>query len=677
MSDSSAPGGPPQGSDPQLNDTLRPASGSPLVPGSTPPPSQFHVGQSSSGQILIAPGFSPAFPIQDLTVDPLLTSAPRVSVLGRNVPSLDGIPILHKLGQGGMGAVYYAYHPRLDREVAVKVLPQQLAAQNPELVQRFFREARIAAKIHSPHLVGVLDVDQDGGLFFIVMEFVRGGSVRGYLEKLKKQGRVGTDEVVALDVCIAAALGLAEAHARGVVHRDVKPDNILLPMGAGDAPLFTEAKVADLGLARGEGQDTELTMAHSSMGTPGYLAPEQATDAHTAAPPADVYGLGASLYAMLAGQAPFTGTSAMRIMMDTVQKMHTPIRSVRPDISADTSAVIDRSLAKDPAQRFANAGDMVAALSACRAKFGHPSVVTGAITAVGTAQGSGLALPVPPPLPSSSAPAAVPPPRPSGLTMPVKVLLGCVGLSVLMGGLVLAGLLLLGLKLNANMVAPIEAQLQDLKQGNIDAAYEKTSKEFRQATSRTEFERFVKTYVALSNFESVAFSERQFKNSTGTVKGAITATDKSTSEVEYVVVDEDGAWRIQNIRIRGPLATDKSPEAETTPGQTRITALTTGTEADERGLLKSSKVSFTTNDGTIYLNAKIANAVAGSRITAALSQAGGTLKLGPVTQQITQEGSVVSLFNFSPPSSGWPKGRYEVSVYISGGASSKHTFYVR
>lgn len=677
MSDSSAPGGPPQGSDPQLNDTVRPASGSQPGSSGTPQPSQFHIGQSSSGQILIAPGFTPAFPIQDLTADPLLSSAPRVSVLGRSVPALDGIPILHKLGQGGMGAVYYAYHPRLDREVAVKVLPQQLAAQNPELVQRFFREARIAAKIHSPHLVGVLDVDQDGGLFFIVMEFVRGGSVRNYIEKLKKQGRTGTHEVVALDVCIAAAMGLSEAHGRGVVHRDIKPDNILLPAGDGDAPLFSAAKLADLGLARGEGQDTNLTVAHSSMGTPGYLAPEQATDAHTAGAPADVYGLGASLYAMLAGQAPFTGTSAMRIMMDTVQKMHTPIRSVRPDISADTSAVIDRCLAKDPTQRFANAGDLVAALSACRAKFGHPSVVTGAVTAVGSAPGSGLSLPIPPPIPPSGLPAAKPPARPSGLTPPVKVLLGCMGGCFLLGLLLLGGFLALGLKLNADMVAPIEAQLQSLKQGNLDAAYEKTSKEFRQATSRNEFERFVKSNVALSNFQSITFLERHYKNKTGSVKGTITATDNSTSDVDYVVIDEDGIWKVQNIRIRGPLATELKAEADPTTGQTRITSISAGTEADERGLLKSSKASFTTSDGTIYVNAKITNAVAGSRITAALSQSGGTLKLGPVTQQITQEGTVVYPFNFSPPSSGWPKGRYEVSIYISGGANSKHAFSVR
>ncbi|MCW8129352.1 MAG: DUF4864 domain-containing protein [Planctomycetota bacterium] len=687
MSDSNTPG-----SDPQLNDTVRPPGSPP------PPPGSFHVGQSSSGQIMLAPGFKPAFQIQDLTTDPLLAAAPRVSVLGRRVPALDGIPLLYKLGQGGMGAVYYGYHPRLDREVAVKVLPSQLAAQNPELVQRFFREARIAAKVHSPHLVGVLDVDQDGGLFFIVMEFVEGGSVRGYIDSLKKAGRTGAEEAVALDICIAAARGLGEAHARGIVHRDIKPDNILLPKGHDGHPSFVEAKLADLGLARGEGgEDTGLTLAHSSMGTPGYLAPEQATDARSAAPPADVYGMGATLYAMLAGHAPFTGTSAMKIMMDTVQKPHAPIRSVRADISPETAALLDRCLAKESTQRYANGNELLNALMACRGRFG---TMPGAFASGGAGTGvyggvasappqpyaSGAAQPV-----SSSAPyAAVPqsgmgalPPRPasSGISAFAKLAIGCVGLTVLLGVAAVGGLLWLGLKINNDADAAVKAQLEAMARGDIDAAYEMTSEGFRRATSRADFEKFAKSYKGFTLFQSVALKEHTYKNGMTTVKGTITSTDGSTSELEYTVEEVGGVNKVLSIKINGPVA--PPPEAVQTPdpepkgGATRITAVVTGQDVDPKGILRQSKTTFSPRDGTIFVNVRVLNANPGSRITASLSQSGGSLKMGPVTQQITQDGPVVSTFSFAQPGSGWPRGRYEISVYISGGASGSQQFTVR
>jgi len=199
-------------------------------------------------------------PMEDLSTEQLLRAAPRMNVGECVVPALGGIPLLGKLGQGGMGAVYYGVHPRLHLEVAVKVLAPQLSFQSPQAVERFFREARTAARVKSPHLVAVLDVNEDQGLYFLVMEFIRGISAGGYLKQMKAQGSPGMPEAMALDICSAAVKGLAAAHEEGIIHRDIKPDNILIPLSKdGSALRFNESKLADLGLARGEQADQGLT----------------------------------------------------------------------------------------------------------------------------------------------------------------------------------------------------------------------------------------------------------------------------------------------------------------------------------------------------------------------------------------------------------------------------------
>src|SRR6185295_15065302 len=150
--------------------------------------------------------------------DEFIIHAPRTQIEGKMVPTLGGIPLLHKLGQGGMGAVYYGIHPGFKKEVAIKVLPFHLAQKNPDLINRFFREARIAANVRSKHLVHVTDVAQEAGISYLVMEYVT---------------------------------GMTAAHNAGIIHRDVKPDNILIPKYAGDDRLdYKSAKLADLGLAR-------------------------------------------------------------------------------------------------------------------------------------------------------------------------------------------------------------------------------------------------------------------------------------------------------------------------------------------------------------------------------------------------------------------------------------------
>ncbi|MBE7465783.1 MAG: serine/threonine protein kinase [Planctomycetes bacterium] len=363
-------------------------------------------------------------PPQDLSADKLLATAPRLSVADKPVPALGGIPLLAKLGQGGMGAVYYGRHPRLNVEVAVKVLPFNLADQNPGLIERFYREANIAARVRSPHLVQVTDVNEDCGLFFLVMEFVRGTSAGSYLRALRQAGRPGLSETTALDICIAAAQGLSAAHAEGVIHRDIKPDNIMLPYAKGtEEPQFQAAKLADLGLARGEGHDRSLTGTQAAMGTPGYMAPEQGMDAKNARKPADVFSMGATLYALLSGNAPFTGSSLMKVLLDTAQSPHVPIRQLRPEVSGVTEAVLARCLAKDPAQRYPDAFALLEALKICRRTIGEPeATLRQALEQVTLLQ---QAAEVGAPLPAASAPQSPAPPPAAGPEAPTPRRAAC------------------------------------------------------------------------------------------------------------------------------------------------------------------------------------------------------------------------------------------------------------
>jgi len=255
----------------------------------------------------------------------------------------------------------------LRREVAVKVLPFHLAMQQPDLVKRFFREAQMAARVQSPHLVSVLDVNEDHGLHYLVMEYVHGLTGGVYLKSRQRQeSRRGLPESEVLEIGVATCQGLSAAHARGVVHRDIKVDNILLPWAEpGQRVNLRAAKLADLGLGRSEEPGETLTGTQATLGTPGYMAPEQASDARRAGPPADVFSLGATLYALLTGRAPFIGSSAFEVLLATAQKPHAPVLELRPDISATTAAVIDRCLQKAPEHRYGNAMELLEALRAC------------------------------------------------------------------------------------------------------------------------------------------------------------------------------------------------------------------------------------------------------------------------------------------------------------------------
>ena len=313
---------------------------------------------------------------QDLAQDPLLTTLTRAQLGTRQVPYIAGIPLLARIGRGGMGAVYYGIHLRLGIEVAVKILPFHLAEQSPETIQRFSQEAQLSARIQSEHLVRVLDINEENGLFFLVMEYVYGESAGVYLKRLKRDGKRGLPETEAIKIAIAASKGLAAAHRAGVVHRDIKPDNILIPQRNDGSYDFDRAKVADLGLSRVENEDKGITVTQVAMGTPGYMAPEQSDDAKRVTKAADIYSMGACIYDLIAGHPPFHGKQIVQVLLDTQQKPHEPLRKIMPEVSVTLSATLDNCLVKQQYNRLPDGESLVEALGECLTKpFEIPSVV--------------------------------------------------------------------------------------------------------------------------------------------------------------------------------------------------------------------------------------------------------------------------------------------------------------
>ena len=290
-----------------------------------------------------------------LAGDRLLRGCTRVEWEGVLRPLLGRVILLSQIGKGGMGAVYLGVHRMLGHKRAVKVLLTSIDAADESARDRFLREARIAAGIDSPHLVRVHDAGEDGacGLMYLEMEYVSGVSAWKWLEDSK--GVVSEHD--ALTVCLAATRGLEAAHTahEPVIHRDVKPGNILIPADRSGRLDLSCAKLADLGLARHEDGERSLTGSNVFVGTPGYAAPEQILDAKRAGRPADVFSIGATLYALLSGRAPFAATSTAQTIVLTTKGDFPPLASVRPRLTPATLALVDRCLATSPSERFPDA----------------------------------------------------------------------------------------------------------------------------------------------------------------------------------------------------------------------------------------------------------------------------------------------------------------------------------
>ncbi|MBM4184114.1 MAG: serine/threonine protein kinase [Gemmatimonadetes bacterium] len=253
-----------------------------------------------------------------------------------------------ELGRGGMGLVYLAHEVRLDRPVALKVLPPEFAAQ-PGYRERFLREAKTAAKLSHPHIVPIYAVDEAGSFVYFAMAYVEGQTLG---QRVRDRGPVPPREAARILREVAWALGYA--HAQGVVHRDVKPDNILLEAGTG------RALVTDFGIAQVTGT-SGLTASREILGTAEFMSPEQASgDAIDAR--SDIYSLGVVGHYMLAGRLPFEGATVAATLAKHITQVAPALASVAPEAPKRITDAIDRCLAKDPQERFAAAEDLAEAV---------------------------------------------------------------------------------------------------------------------------------------------------------------------------------------------------------------------------------------------------------------------------------------------------------------------------
>ncbi len=271
---------------------------------------------------------------------------------------LGNYKVLGVLGRGGMGIVLKAFDPALDRMVALKVLSPALAASGAAR-HRFAREARAAAAVVHEHVVAIHAVSSWRGLPYLVMQYIPGRSLQ---DRIDRDGPLEVEEI--LRIGMQAAAGLAAAHAHGLVHRDVKPSNILLEDG------LERVKITDFGLARAA-DDASLTQSGVLAGTPQYMAPEQAQGEgidHRA----DLFSLGSVLYAMCAGRPPFRAETTVAVIRRVCDERPRPLREINPDVPAWLAAIVEKLHAKEPSKRFATATELADALSARLAQLRQP-----------------------------------------------------------------------------------------------------------------------------------------------------------------------------------------------------------------------------------------------------------------------------------------------------------------
>jgi len=263
------------------------------------------------------------------------------------------------VGTGGMSSVYRAHDKLLERHVALKVMHEQFTADS-DYVERFRREARSVAQLSHPNIVTVIDRGEQDDRQYIVFEYCDGENLKSLLER---EGPLPEREAIGLALQIARALGFA--HAQGLVHRDVKPQNVLLN---GDG----RAKVTDFGIARSLDVHGGLTQTGTVMGTSDYISPEQARGSRVDAQ-SDIYSLGAVLYELLTAEVPFPGDNFVAVAMRHINEPPPSVRAKRPDVSPRLDAVVRRAMAKDPRDRFRSMEELCAELDACLGQAEGPS----------------------------------------------------------------------------------------------------------------------------------------------------------------------------------------------------------------------------------------------------------------------------------------------------------------
>jgi serine/threonine protein kinase len=272
--------------------------------------------------------------------------------------------ILAKLGESSMNKVYKAFDPDRNTTVAIKVLASHLVRDNV-LRQRFEQEYRATSKLSHPHIVQVLEFGWEGAAPYFVMELVDGEDL---WSRIERQGRLPEAEAVAIIMQVAE--GLHEAHKHGILHRDIKPDNILLTKDG-------QAKLTDLGLSKDLDEDLELTRPNKGLGTPNFIAVEQFGDAMNATIRCDIYSLGATLYMALTGQLPFAGANLTAIMTMKLNNDLVSPRKLVPNLSEHLEWAIRRATQADPGRRFATCPEFIAALKGETSAHGISAPKTG------------------------------------------------------------------------------------------------------------------------------------------------------------------------------------------------------------------------------------------------------------------------------------------------------------
>lgn len=258
--------------------------------------------------------------------------------------------LLKKLGQGGMGAVYKAEQVSENRVVAIKILAKELAGKG-NFIERFKREARAMQKLDHPNILRCYDVGEARGMHFFSMEMVEGGSVEGWLKKL---GRFSVGD--ALYIILKTLEGMQHAHDKTIIHRDIKPDNILLTKDG-------VVKIADLGLAKDTDEDVSLTKTGAGAGTPIYMAPEQARDVKHVDVRVDIYAIGVMMYVFLTGQAPFAGATLVELIAAKEKGKFDPMRRHNSDVPSRLDLIVDKMICKDPKMRFASCQEIIEQLA--------------------------------------------------------------------------------------------------------------------------------------------------------------------------------------------------------------------------------------------------------------------------------------------------------------------------
>lgn len=307
--------------------------------------------------------------------------------------------VVRKLGEGGMGAVYEAVQRNLDRRIALKVLPSARTS-DAQFVQRFQREAKAAGALNHPHIIQVYDCGEEQGRHFIAMEFVDGESLGA---RLKKEGKLPLRE--ALETVQAVARALQYAHGRSIIHRDIKPDNIMVTRDG-------VVKLADLGLAKSTKEESSVTQTGVALGTPYYMAPEQAQNARRADHRADIYALGITLMHLVTGKRPFEADSSLAVILAHLEKPLPMGRDLGTELPPEVDALIQKMSAKDPAARHQDYDSLLADIERILAR--PPA---GAARASDADEAASTLAATPPPAhpaasragPAGSGPASVPP----------------------------------------------------------------------------------------------------------------------------------------------------------------------------------------------------------------------------------------------------------------------------